>query len=106
MADAGSGVDNSSSKKRFASLSGAQYKTLITGRESNNTRCATDHAVKTFNCYLVEKGIETDFEKWDSERLDEICANFSPKRDLLKENCIRNHHHWPQAWNKQTFGQY
>ena len=92
MADAGS-VENSISKKRFASLSDAQCKTLITERESKNTRRATDHAVKTFNSYLVEKGIETDFEKWDSERLDATLCKFftearSSKGELYKKTTL------------------
>ena len=85
--------ENSAVKKRFASLSDDQLKTLITERESNNTRKCTDSAVRTFRAYLVEKGLETGFESWPAEELDAILCKFftearSGKGELYKKTSL------------------
>ena len=63
-------TDADGEKRRFASLSDAEFATLIADRESNITKRATETAVKTFQCYLEEKGLDKHFENFATDQLD------------------------------------
>ena len=63
-------------KRRFVSLSGAELPTLISDRESNNTKRATKAAAKIFQCYLERKELDVHFENFTSDQLDLVLCKF------------------------------
>ena len=84
---------DSTVKKRFATLSEAQFNMLITERESSNTRKSTENAVRTFRSYLVEKTQDTGFESWTADKLDTILCKFftearTAKGELYKKTTL------------------
>ena len=69
-------TDSDGEKRRIASLSDAELSTLISDRESNNTKRATEAAAKIFQCYLEKKELDVHFENFASDQLDLVLCKF------------------------------
>ena len=49
---------------------------MLADKDSANTKEPTDHAVRVFRAYLIEKTIPEDFENFSASRLDSVLAKF------------------------------
>ena len=61
---------------RFASFDDEEFNKILEDRDAENTKRATKLAVSIFQEYLVEKGIDIDFQDVDKKTLSSVLAKF------------------------------
>ena len=80
---------------RFATLSEDVMNSILKDKDSENTKKATNRAVRLFRKYLNEKGRPEDFENYEISELQEALTKFysearNESGDLYKKSTLTN----------------
>ena len=63
-------------KEGFASLNSGDLEEILIEKDSKNTKCSTETAVKLFKVYLREKELPKNFEAVSASTLDDQLTRF------------------------------
>ena len=82
-------------KPRFATLSEDVMNSILKDKDSENTKKATDRAVRLFRKYWNEKNRSEDFENYEISELEEALTKFysearNESGDLYKKSTLTN----------------
>ena len=69
-------MDDELPSARLATVDEAEFRGILREKDANNTRRATNGAVKIFRTYLKAKNMPETFENFTNEELDDIVGKF------------------------------
>jgi hypothetical protein len=69
-------MDDELPSARLATVDEAEFRGILREKDANNTRRATNGAVKIFRTYLKAKNMPETFENFTNEEFDDIVGKF------------------------------